>query len=130
MMVVVVIGIISAIAIPSYLQYVIRANRAAAQGTMLEVASRQERFLLDQRGYAADIATLTMSIPSSVSNNYTVTTVFPSTRTGAPPMSYEVIATPIGRQLAKDTACGTLTLYETGQKLASGPDGTSGCWRD
>jgi len=130
MLVVAIIAIISSIAIPSYLQYVVRANRAAAQGTMLEVASRQERYLLDRRGYAADIATLTMSIPSSVSSNYTVTTAFPSTRTGAPPMSYEVVATPIGRQLAKDTGCGTLTLYETGQKLVSGPDGSSGCWRD
>ena len=78
MLVVAIIAIISSIAIPSYLQYVVRANRAAAQGTMLEVASRQERYLLDRRGYAADIATLTMSIPSSVSSNYTVTTPFPA----------------------------------------------------
>ena len=46
MIVVVIIGILAAIALPNYRQYVIRSNRTAAQAQMLEIANRQQQFLL------------------------------------------------------------------------------------
>ena len=125
MIVVVILGLLAAIAYPSYQDYVIRGNRSAAQSFMLEVASRQERFLLDARAYAADIAALGMSVPSSVSANYTIT----SAPTAGPPPGYTVTATPIGNQLAKDTLCLTLTINATGTKTASGSGGVSQCWK-
>lgn len=125
MIVVVVIAILTAVAYPSYRDYIIRANRSAAQTFMLEVASRQERFLLDARAYAASIAALGMSVPSSVSTNYTIT----SAAVAGPPPGYTVTATPIGRQLAEDTKCGTLTIDATGAKTASGSGGVAQCWK-
>ncbi len=50
MIVVVIIGILAAIALPNYRQYVIRSNRTAAQAQMLEIANRQQQFLLANRG--------------------------------------------------------------------------------
>jgi len=125
MIVVVILGFLAAIAYPSYQDYVIRGNRSAAQSFMLEAASMQERFLLDARAYAADIAALGLSVPSSVSTNYTMT----SAATAGPPPGYTVTATPIGNQLAKDTLCGTLTINATGTKTASGSGGVSQCWK-
>ena len=125
MIVVVILVLLAAIAYPSYQDYVIRGNRSAAQSFMLEVASKQERFLLDARAYAADIAALGMSVPSSVSANYTIT----SAPTAGPPPGYTVTATPIGNQLAKDTLCLTLTINATGTKTASGSGGVSQCWK-
>ncbi|MGK8470516.1 type IV pilin protein [Stutzerimonas stutzeri] len=52
MIVVVIIGILAAIALPNYRQYVIRSNRTAAQAQMLEIANRQQQFLLANRSYA------------------------------------------------------------------------------
>ena len=46
MITVAVIAILATIAVPSYTQYVIRANRAAAQQFMLDVANREEQFML------------------------------------------------------------------------------------
>jgi len=125
MVTVAIVGMLAAVAYPSYIDYIIRSKRSAAQGYMLELSSLQQRYLLDARTYAADLATLNSSVPSNVSPNYTVTT---SLKTGTTLPGFTVTATPIGSQLARDTACGTLTIDEAGTKTASGSSGVAGCW--
>lgn len=125
MVVVVVIALLAAVAYPSYRNYVIRANRSAAQSFMLEVASRQERYLLDARAYAADLATLGVTVPSNVSINYTITTA----GAAGPPPTYTVTAVPIGNQLADDTECGTLTINQANDKTESGTGTVATCWK-
>jgi len=120
-----IIAILSAIAYPSYISYITRAKRATAEGFMLEVANRQERYLLDNRGYAPDIGTLGIVIPPTVSNNYTVTTTSP--RAGV--TTYSVDAAPTGPQATNDASCGTLTIIETGVKSVSGTGGVTKCWQ-
>jgi type IV pilus assembly protein PilE len=119
-----IVAILAAIAYPSYIQYVVRGNRAAAESFLLEVSTLQERFLVDNRAYAPSLATLGYtSVPSTVSSAYQITVnVVPG-----PPPSYVLTATPAGSQAANDTACGTLTLSATGDKTASG--GGTGCWK-
>lgn len=58
MIVVAIVGILSAIAIPSYSQYVIRANRADAQDQLSEVAFEQERFANRNRSYTLNMKQL------------------------------------------------------------------------
>ena len=52
MIVVAVIGILSAIALPQYSDYVLRARLNAAAGTLKEVRSRMEQRYADNRTYA------------------------------------------------------------------------------
>ena len=125
MVAVAIVGILAALAYPSYASYIIRSNRSAAQGYMMEVSSLQQRYLLDARAYAADLATLNASAPSNVAPNYTITT---APKAGVTPPGFTVTATPIKNQLARDKTCGTLTLDETGAKTASGSGGVSACW--
>ncbi|CAN7550404.1 type IV pilin protein [Variovorax paradoxus] len=125
MITVAIVAILAAIAYPSYTSYIVRSNRSAVQGYMLEVSSLQQRYLLDARSYAADLAALNSSVPSHVSSNYTVTTPL---KTGTTLPGFTVTATPIGSQLARDTGCGTLTIDEAGTKTASGSKGVAGCW--
>ncbi|MFS8981189.1 hypothetical protein PO002_43640 [Cupriavidus necator] len=47
MVTVAIVGILASVAYPSYLQYVVRSNRAAAQSFLLEVSAIQGRFLVD-----------------------------------------------------------------------------------
>ena len=124
MITVAVMGVLAAIAYPSYMNYVARGNRSAAQSFMLEVTSRQERYLLDARQYAADFAPLGMTVPDTVSPNYSVTI----TNVTGPPPGYVVQAAPIGGQADNDANCGTLTIDGTGAKGASGPGGVANCW--
>jgi len=126
MVTVAIVAILAAIAYPSYTAYIVRSNRAAAQGYMLEVTSLQQRYLLDARSYASDLATLNSTVPSNVAPNYDV--VPTATNTTKPP-SFKITATPKGSQAARDTTCGTLGIDETGQKTAlSGQTGVVGCW--
>jgi type IV pilus assembly protein PilE len=73
MITVVVISILLAIAVPSYRQHVIRSKRTAAQAVMMDIANREQQFLLANRAYA-DKATLEASgyaLPADVGESYT-----------------------------------------------------------
>lgn len=52
-----IVGILAAIALPAYTQYVIRANRNAAMAQMVEIANREQQYFQATRAYA-DKATL------------------------------------------------------------------------
>src|ERR687887_2699906 len=51
MIVVAIITILTSVAWPSYTRYVKRGFRAAAQQFMLDIANREEQYLLDARSY-------------------------------------------------------------------------------
>lgn len=110
MIVVAIIGILTAIAYPSYQQYVIRANRTVAQAEMMDIANRQQQFLLTNRSYASK-ATLELNgyaLPSDVSSKYGYTIALGNA--AAP--SYTITFTPTGSQ-ASD---GDLVLTSEGVK--------------
>jgi type IV pilus assembly protein PilE len=75
MIVVVIVAILAAVALPSYQQYIRKAVRAAAQGFMLQMASKEEQFILDQRSYTGTIGTggLALSAPSETDGKYLFT---------------------------------------------------------
>jgi type IV pilus assembly protein PilE len=52
MIVVVIIGILAAVAIPSYTSYVVRSSRTAAEAEMLQLAGLQEKIYLNSNKYA------------------------------------------------------------------------------
>ena len=55
MMVVAVVGILAAVALPSYRQYIVRAARVEAQAELLELASLQEKIFLNSNAYAFSV---------------------------------------------------------------------------
>ncbi|WP_454765942.1 type IV pilin protein [Cupriavidus campinensis] len=123
MITVAIIGILAAIAFPIYTRYVVRANRAAAESYLLEVASMQERFLVDKRAYATTLDALGYATPpDSVSPNYQI-----ALNAAATPPTYTLTATPRNAQASRDTDCGVLTLTNTGDKTASGT--AQDCWK-
>ena len=117
MIVVALIGILAAIAVPQYSQYVIRGNRAAAQAFLTDIASREKQYLLDARSYAAStmdaagsLAALNMAAPKEVYRNYTIVVAAPA----GPPPSFTITASPVaGSKQAND---GALTLNDAGAK--------------
>jgi type IV pilus assembly protein PilE len=119
MIVVAIVAILAAIAYPSYLNYLRKGRRADAQSFMMDVANREQQYLLDARSYAlggSALTTLNVTMPSSVSTWYTVSV----TDNGTTP-SFKITATPIsGTQQAPD---GPLTLDSNGNKTLNGVSG-------
>ncbi|KQX21995.1 type IV pilin protein [Variovorax sp. Varisp85] len=110
MITVAIVAILAAIALPSYQQYVIRSKRSAAQAQMMDIANRQQQFLLANRNYA-DKAALTASgyaLPAEVSSNYSYDITLSTT--GVP--GYTLTLTPLGSQ----SGDGALTLNSEGVK--------------
>jgi len=108
MIVVAVISILALIGIPSYDRYVIRSNRAVAKQFLLQVASKQEQYILDARQYAATLAALNLTPPTELVNRYD----FSLDACAAPCTTYKVNAVPKGPQ----SGDGTLTLDNLGTR--------------
>jgi len=72
MIVIAVIGILAAIAYPNYQQYMIQTNRTDAQQFMMDLASRQQQYLMSARRYADDLDELGLAEPERVAKYYTV----------------------------------------------------------
>ena len=53
MIVVVIVGVLAAIALPAYQSQVRKGNRSAAQQFMLDVATKQQQILMDSRSYVS-----------------------------------------------------------------------------
>src|SRR5690554_2097629 len=63
MMVVVIVGILSSIALPSYQQYTMRANRTDGMSSIQMLLDAQERYYADHISYTADLTKLGLADP-------------------------------------------------------------------
>jgi type IV pilus assembly protein PilE len=115
-----IVGILTTIAVPSYQSAVRKSNRAAAEAHLMDIAQRQQQFVLDQRSYAADLSTLVVTTPSDVAGHYTISI---DPLPPATPPTFTARATPIaGSSQAADLSGQPLTISSTGTK------GPSGAW--
>lgn len=123
MIVVAVVGILTAVAYPSYANHVAKAKRRAAQSVMHTIVSRQEQHMLNARSYATTTAALGVNVPAEVSANYNITIAADNAAT---PPTHSVTATPKPDQASRDARCGTLTVSSTGAKTQTGT--SADCW--
>jgi type IV pilus assembly protein PilE len=129
MIVVLIIGILSAVAYPSFQRYYLRSNRADAQQFMMKMDARQRQILIEQRAYATAPNALNVSsqgwtctAASCTNTKYTIT-FNPAVDNAAAPPSYTICAVPTPGQAAD----GTLTLSSTGTRMRRvGTDCTAG----
>jgi type IV pilus assembly protein PilE len=125
-----IIGIIAAIAIPSYRRYIVRANRADAKTALLQTAQALERCYTNSVPYAYNSATcvaaVTLPIPVA-SGLY----VIDAGVGGVNAQTYTLTATPQGTQAAQDPECGAFTLTQTGAQSVGGTFAATPdmCWR-
>lgn len=114
MITVAIVAILASIALPSYRQYVIRAKRSAAQAQMMDIANRQQQFLIANRNYA-DKTALTASgysLPAEVAGNYS----YDVTLQESGPPTFTITFTAIGSQESD----GNLGLTSEGVKTPAG----------
>jgi len=120
MITVAVVAIIAAIAYPSYQNHLRKGRRASTQAFMMDLANREQQYLLDARNYAVGssaLTTLNVTTPSDVSAHYSIT-IGPAA--ASTPPTYLITATPTSTAQSAD---GTLTLDEQGNKTRAGQAG-------
>jgi len=117
MITVAIVAILAAIAFPSYAVFMKRSRRGDTESAMMDIAQREQQYLLDTRTYAPNVAALNTTVPADVTAYYTIQicqTAAPCAAPGGAPPTFVVIATPIaGSAQAGDP---TLTLDNTGVK--------------
>ena len=114
MIAVAVVAILAMIAIPTYTAQMVKGRRSSAEAVLLDIAQRQQQYLLDSRAYAPNVAALGTTIPANVQAFYTVTT---APGAGLPP-TFTATATPLpGTAQAGDAI---LIIDSTGAKTPVG----------
>ena len=139
MIVVAIVGIIAAIATPSYMEYVRKGKRADAKVELLRLSQMQESFFVQNLSYAKDLTTgagglglgatvkseqeeYTMSVSSVVPAGCGGTTASPCT-------GFTLTATATGSSQSNDGQCGNFTLSNTGVKGVTGTHTAKDCWK-
>ena len=122
-----IVGIIAAIALPSYQESRLRAGRADGKTALMQVASDQERFYSNNFTYSTNalpLATPAQATVTSRDGHYVVSVAACSGTTIA--TCFIATATPQGGQTQDD--CGNLTITSSGIRAASGGS-IEECWQ-
>lgn len=131
MIAVAILAILASVALPSYQSYIRKTRRADAMNKILEVASRQEQFMLNRMTYTTDMTQLGFPADPVISDDgfYTVDAAACGTGAGQTiARCFVVTATPrTGRPQAADTQCTSFSLTSTGVRSATGTLGAA-CW--
>ena len=128
MIVVTIVGILAAVALPAYQNHTRKARRSEAQQLMLDIVGKQEMYIIDKRAYTDVFSSTGLNLTSSewdctaatnkrCDNNFYQIDV---TLIPGPPIGYSIKATAqVGAQLVD----GDLTLTNLGVKTHDGNAG-------
>jgi type IV pilus assembly protein PilE len=131
MIVVAIVGILAAVAYPSYLEYLKKGRRADAQTFMSDIANRESQYLLDARLYTANFTganSLNLSlggwdcttvVTKCTNAYYDIQAAIPNPDTPTITISYKITGTANGSQQSD----GDLTLNDAGGKTRKGQPG-------
>jgi type IV pilus assembly protein PilE len=135
MIVVAIIGILAAIAYPSYTESVRKSNRSDAFVALQEMAQRQESYFLRNYSYAKDLIQLGYPATSAQGlYSLSVASITPAGCAGTQASSCSSFTLSAvaasGKTQAHDSSCQTLTLSNRGTKAAKDSSGNAStvCW--
>lgn len=130
MIAVVVVGILAAVALPSYMDSVRKGRRSDAAASINTVLQAQERWRGVNTAYSPNVTNLATSnygaATTSPQGYYTITT---STDVSTEKYAYVVTATAVaGKSQASDSGCTALTLTYNATSTPSLVYGPTNCW--
>lgn len=131
MIVVVVLGILAAIAYPSYLQYVNKGRRSDAKAALLQIQLAEEKWRANNTSYTTALSSLgfTATVVGGANVFYSPDEFYTLSASGASATAYTATATYTGVQTG-DSSCKTLSINQDNVKTAtnSSDAASSDCW--
>lgn len=121
MIVVAIIGILTAIALPNYQEYVKRSRRADGRSSLMAANQFMQRYYSAQNTYVG--AKLPTTLAQSPMQGTAVYNITASDLTAS---GFSLVLKPVG-VMASDE-CGSLTITETGRKTTTSSKPMSQCW--
>jgi type IV pilus assembly protein PilE len=122
MIVVAVIGVLAAIALPSYQQHVVKTRRATAAACLIEMSQFMERAYSDELTYVGADPIGQLACEDEAGSFYAFSLVASDATT------FSLLADSTGSQETRDTDCGDLGIDQKGTKSATGSAGVALCW--
>ncbi|MEI6803548.1 MAG: type IV pilin protein [Burkholderiales bacterium] len=142
MITVAIIGLLAAIALPSYSSYVARARRAQARTQLVQAAQFMQRFYAANDSYSVDRSNggVLSAMPESLKKSpadgsaiYQLNTAIAAAGNYAITVStsdYTLTMAPVAGGPAASDACGLFTLSSTGLRgVASATKSRDECWK-
>lgn len=119
-----IISILSAIAIPSYLNYINDSRRAEAVAFALDIASRQRHYFTENRKFTDSMTTGLKFGDDKSENDYWQATI----TLGGSGATYSLVIAPVAPHT--DSECSTFNLTNTGLKTHTGSAAAAkDCWK-
>lgn len=124
MITVAIIGVLAAVAYPSYQNSVQKSRRADAQAALVELAGFMERFFTENNRYDQDVGGTAVSLPFTASPK-SGGAFYNLSLSASGLTTFTLQAVPVAGGPQADDDCGTMTLNQAGAKTTTG---TAGCW--
>jgi type IV pilus assembly protein PilE len=125
MTVLVIVGILAALAIPSYRAYTLRANRTIAKNALLSIATSQERYYLANRTYGTLAQLSAAGFPTTSEHGLYTLAISVNDAT-----TFTATAVPTagggdnGVDMTADSECASFSITAQGVRSAS----SARCW--
>lgn len=123
MIVVAIVGVIVAIAYPSYMNYVRKSHRAEIAQLLVEAAQGMERYYSLAGQYTAKEGVTDYVLPKG--------NAWYNVGINREPQSFTITATPVNNTMMASDVCGSFTIDQTGRRnnpTLTGGVTTAYCW--
>ena len=125
MITIAIIGILAAIALPTYQEHIVRTRRVTAGACLLEIAQFMERQYATAMSYVITLPTPSCQAELTGLYGFTFASGEPTAST------YKIEATPTGAQI-NDVKCAVLSINHTGVRgvsTSTNRNVVAECWR-
>jgi type IV pilus assembly protein PilE len=127
MITVAIIGIISALALPSYNSYITRSKRTECRAALMQVMQQQERYFTQQNSYLAFTAVATGVPMKQFSGDAAASSACSISAAACSGSTVAACIVVTGTPLRPDPEIANITLQSDGTKGCSGTNQTK-CW--